>query len=92
MAITSQNGINFNNYKSQSGSTVNIGQWPVVLAGQTGPDEDGGIINAVDIDWNSAVIPNGDIENGTSVTINTTGDLLSLINKMQEEIYVLSAA
>lgn len=92
MAITSQNGINFNNYKSQSGSTVNIGQWPVVLAGQTGPDEDGGIINAVEIDWNSAVIPNGDIENGTSKTINTTGDLLSLINKIQEEIYVLSAA
>lgn len=50
------------------------------------------IINAVDIDWNSAVIPNGDIENGTSETINTTGELLSLINKMQEEIYVLSAA
>ena len=92
MATITKNGISFNNYKSQSGSTVNMGQWPIVLAGQIGPDEDGGVINAVDIDWNGAVIPNGDIENGTSETINTTGELLSLINKMQEEIYVLSAA
>ena len=49
-------------------------------------------INAVDIDWNGAVLPDGDIANGSNLTINTTGELLKLINEMQKEIYVLSAA
>ena len=49
-------------------------------------------INAVDINWNEGIVPNGDLANGTSKTIKTTGDLLSLINTMQQEIYVLSAA
>ena len=49
-------------------------------------------INAVDIDWNNAVIPYGDLETGKSVTVKTTGELLSLISKMQQEIFVLSAA
>lgn len=78
MATTGQNGINFNNYKSQSGSTINIGQWPLVLAGQTGPDEDGGIINAVDIDWNGA---KPGIDEGVT-GINTTGELLSNIKEV----------
>jgi hypothetical protein len=84
-----QNGITFNSVKT---GTVKMGYWPITLQGQTGPDDDGGIVNAVDIDWNGAVLPNGDIENGTSVTINTTGDLLKLIDKMNEQIYALSAA
>lgn len=84
-----QNGITYNGVKTQG---VEKAAWPLVLAGQQGPDEDGGVVNAVDIDWNGGVLPNGDIETGNSVTINTTGELLSLINKMQEEIYVLSAA
>ena len=49
-------------------------------------------INAVDIDWNEAVIPYGNLETGESVTVKTTGELLSLISKMQQEIFVLSAA
>ena len=49
-------------------------------------------INAVDIDWNNAVIPYGNLETGQSVTVKTTGELLSLISKMQQEIFVLSAA
>ena len=49
-------------------------------------------VNAVDIDWNDAQLPNGDLESGNTKTITTTGDLLSLIDKMNEEIYVLSAA
>ena len=49
-------------------------------------------INAVDIDWNNAVIPYGNLETGESVTVKTTGELLSLISKMQQEIFVLSAA
>ena len=49
-------------------------------------------VNAVDIDWNEAVIPYGDLETGKDVTVKTTGELLSLISKMQQEIFVLSAA
>ena len=49
-------------------------------------------VNAVDIDWNEAVIPYGNLETGASVTVNSTGELLSLISKMQQEIFVLSAA
>lgn len=50
------------------------------------------ILNAVEIDWNGAILENADIENGTSKTINTTADLLELINEMQKEIYVIGAA
>ena len=49
-------------------------------------------INAVDIDWNNAVLPNASTTNGGTVEINTTGELLKLINDMQDEIYVLTAA
>ena len=48
-------------------------------------------VNAVDIDWNEAVIPYGNLENGDSVTVNSTGELLSLISRMQQEIFELSA-
>ena len=47
-----QNGITFN--------LVKVGAYPkngtpvFSLVGQQGPDEDGGIINVVDIDWNGA--------------------------------------
>ena len=49
-------------------------------------------INAVEIDWNGAILPAADIQSGNSVEINSTSDLLKLINEMQKEIYVLSAA
>lgn len=48
-------------------------------------------VNAVDIDWNAAVIPYGNLETGNSTTVNSTGELLSLISKMQQEIFELSA-
>ncbi len=83
-------------------------QFTSVLPGQTLPNKYGNgdngefadaatdgvspFINAVEIDWNGAVLPNGNIGNATSVTINTTGDLLKLIDDMQKEIYALSAA
>ena len=92
MATITQNGITFNKVINDDRAGVPFGQYPLHILGMTGPDEDGGIINAIDIDWNGAVLPNGDIENGTSVTINTTGDLLKLIDKMNEQIYALSAA
>ena len=47
-------------------------------------------VNAVDIDWNAAVIPYGNLETGESATVNSTGELLSLISKMQQEILELS--
>lgn len=84
-----QNGITFNSVKT---GALRMSQWPFSLMNQQGPDEDGGIINAVDIDWNQAILPNADLATGNGVTINTTGDLLNLINEMQKEIYVLSAA
>ena len=48
-------------------------------------------VNAVDIDWNEAVIPYGNLETGESTTVNSTGELLSLISRMQQEIFELSA-
>ena len=48
-------------------------------------------VNAVDIDWNAAVIPHGNLETGESTTVNSTGELLSLISRMQQEIFELSA-
>ena len=60
------NNITFNNVKE----TVDFGMGPVGIAGQTGVEpEFGGVINAIDIDWNGAQL--GDKE------INTTGELLS---------------
>ena len=41
-------------------------------------------VNAVDIDWNDAVIPYGNLETGDSVTVNSTGELLSLISQISE--------
>lgn len=48
-----QNGITFNSVKMNGYPRQG---WPIILKGQQGPDEDGGIINAVDIDWNGAQI------------------------------------
>jgi len=50
------------------------------------------IVEAPDIKWCGAVLPNGDISTGGQMSIDTTGELLSLINSMQNEIYVLGAA
>lgn len=50
--------------------------YPLVMKNQQGPDEDGmGIINAVDIDWNGAELELPDALGGTTITINTTGQL-----------------
>ena len=82
-------GIKFNSIKTAG---VEKSAWPLILAGRQGPDEDGGVVNVVDIDWNGAVLPNSNTSFGTSITINTTGELLNLIDSMQKEIYTLSAA
>ena len=73
MAQFNQNGITFSNYKNTgwelSGNPLRM---PI-----QGPDEDGGIINAVDIDWNDAQWPSTTPAKPT--TIRTTGDLISAI-------------
>lgn len=73
MAQNSQDGINFNDIKTDG---ILLGSWPLILSGRQGPDEDGGIVNAVDIDWNGAQIGTALIEGGK---INTTGQLITAI-------------
>ena len=46
-----QSGITFNSVKTEGYPRQ---AWPILLKDQQGPDEDGGVINAVDNDWNSA--------------------------------------
>jgi len=76
MATMTQNGISFYNVKTAG---VRTDTWPIYLGGnQQGPDEDGGVINAVDIDWNGAVVGDGQ-------TINSTGELLSWISSKGEQ-------
>lgn len=47
-----QSGIEFNSYKDKGG--INIATRPIKVSGIQGPNEFGGIINAVDVDWNGA--------------------------------------
>lgn len=85
-----QSGISFNSVKS---GFLKMSNLPLSCAHGNGPDEDGyGIINVVDIDWNGAVLKDADLENKSDVTLNNSGDLLKLIEEIQKEIYVLSAA
>jgi hypothetical protein len=84
-----QSGITFNSVKTAGYPRQG---WPIILKNQQGPDEDGGVINAVDIDWNGAVLKGANLENNTDVTLNNSGQLLKLIEDIQKEIYVLSAA
>lgn len=74
MAQITQNDITFNSVKTAG---IEKEAWPLILAGQQGPDEDGGIINAVDIDGNDAQWPN--TTPSAPTIIQTTGDLISAI-------------
>lgn len=69
-----QNGVVFNKYRESSEGQA-IGVAPILVSGQEGVDaEFGGIINAVDIDWNGA-----EIDNIRDHDINTTGQLINYI-------------
>lgn len=74
MANYTQNGINFNNVKDGGKLQASFPIW----TGQVGVDEFGGIINAVDIDWNGAQWPI--LDGSTPSTISTTGNLIKTIN------------
>jgi hypothetical protein len=63
-----QNGVVFNKYRESSEGQA-IGVAPILVSGQEGVDaEFGGIINAVDIDWNGA-----EVDDIRDHDINTTG-------------------
>ena len=74
-----QNGITFNSVKTEGFPRQG---WPILLKDQQGPDEDGGVINAVDIDWNSADLSSAasSFANAADTapvsTITTTGELI----------------
>ena len=67
-----QDTIIFNSVKTSHGTEINSG--PLGIRGQVGVDEFGGVINAVDIDWNGAEIELPDALGGTQY-ISTTGQL-----------------
>ncbi len=89
-----QSEITFNNVKTAG---VKMDQWPIYLTGQQGPDSDGGVVNAVDIDWNEAQLGTaiqglGEVpDNGAlnTATITTTGELIKVIAKQQKQIDAL---
>lgn len=88
MATLSQNNITFNNVKSYT--TLVNGNIGVTNAQGVDPVW-GGVINAIDIDWNGAKLPNVSLSYlQNNNTINTSGDLLALINDMQGQINVLA--
>ena len=101
MANITDSTINFNNVKEGAGVGLTFGGFPVRIDGLT-PDliaEYGGIINAVQIDWNAAnlgnyvnIDANGGKSNGNSVEINTTGALLSYISALAQRIDDLAIA
>ena len=98
--ITIENGIYSNlanAYSNGSTTTIGLGKiTPSVYAKRVNnledEDEAAKLFDAVQIDWNGAYLDSADIRNGGPLTINTTGDLMTLVNEMQKEIYVLSAA
>ena len=90
--------INFSSFNSMGGSHIinkKSGKYHVMGVDNVGAengDPISTIVNGIEIDWDGAILPNANITTGGSVTINTTGQLLNLINEMQKEIYTLAAA
>lgn len=93
MGNYNQNGINFTNVKDGGKTQSSSPIW----TGQVGIDEFGGIINAVDIDWNAAELSGAicgiaqDISEDLTVsTISSTGDLIKVVAEQQAQIKALS--
>lgn len=92
-----QNGILFNKYRESSDGLA-IGAAPILVSGQEGVDSEfGGIVNAVDIDWNAADLQSAvsqasaNTSEDLSITgINTTGDLIKVVAEQQAQIKSLS--
>ncbi len=75
MANYTQNEITFTNVKTEGKVQASSPVW----TGQIGVDEFGGIINAVDIDWNGAELYKNPHFNpyAPNAIINTTGEFCS---------------
>lgn len=78
-----QNGVTFSNYKNSNDGIMPLAAG-ILVSGAEGVDpEFGGIVNAVDIDWNGARLHNnGKIESifnpyAPNAIINTTGEFCS---------------
>ena len=81
MSNFKQNGINFtidNNYQPGEKKHAIKGKIVSVANDYAGYEQDDAskLINAVEIDWNGAVLPNSNTSFGTSITINTTGEII----------------
>jgi len=81
MAIYTQSNIEFSNVKK---SSIPLSTGPLTIGNQIGPSRFGGIINAVDIDWNHGYIQS------INEYIDTTGDLLSKINNIYNQLSELN--
>ena len=46
--------------------------------------------NSIEIDWNGARLPNVDPLTGGQKIINTSGELIQIINSIQKEIHILT--
>lgn len=75
MATFKQNGITFT---ALQGAIKPAGKISMAANGtfsDAGTDGVEPFVNVVDIDWNGAVLPDGNIQTAGSVTINTTGEI-----------------
>jgi len=81
-----QDNITFNSVKNEGTDIITIG-YPLYRLGVNGVDpEFGGIINAVDIDWNEAQLKklNSAGTGTTNISVTTTGELLSILDKLPD--------
>ena len=94
MATITQNGITFNDVYKDGGTKHEdtIIQSTYNSSYSTPSSLNFPLVNAVDIDWDGAVLEGANLKNNTDVTLKTSGQLLKLIEDIQKEIYVLSAA
>jgi hypothetical protein len=89
---TIASGIKFNNYNPNDGELKFIS--PVSLTDFSIDDIPyfGGVVNGVEIDWNSAELPNVTLDKlDNNNTVVNTGHLMALINDMQGQINAIAA-
>lgn len=89
-----QDNLTFNSVKTAHGTEINSG--PLGIRGQVGVDEFGGVVNAVDIDWNEANLSSrvsslNAPEGISHSTITTTGELLDEIAHLRAQVDALTS-
>lgn len=86
-------GINFKNYNPNNGELISSTGFALkTFSSMDDIQFFGGLINGVEIDWNSAELPNVSLDalNDTNTVVNT-GQLMALINDMQGQINAIAA-